>query len=219
MSVYTTKDLTKEFNSVVKRFMNDGYILSPFTVSGMYGNTVSYVDMINEDDKDNILRIWLIDEHETIDNKYYTTISVAGVRVNKYKVDEDFTKKQSLWPNNGETVYEKLFYMFKEQRTHSNNFIKIYTDSVEEAVKYINIGIERYSDKSLNNKRARVISVDKLPSKFVDRVMKKINAVRGFKRANALCITSVVFGKNDYNELTAKVDYSFNNKQGYLVFK
>ncbi len=219
MSVYTTKDIIKEFNSVVKRFMNDSYILSPFTVSGMYGNATSYVDMINEGDKDNILRIWLVDERKTIDNKYYINLSVAGVRVNKYKVDEDFSKRQSLWPNNGETVYEKLFYMFKEQRTHSNNLIKLYADSVEEAVKYINIGIERYSDKSLNNKRARVISVDKLPSKFVDRVMKKINAVRGFKRANALCITNVVFGKNDYNELTAKVDYSFNNKQGYLVFK
>ena len=219
MSVYTTKDIIKEFNSVVKRFMNDGYILSPFTVSGMYGNATSYVDMINENDKYNILRVWLIDEREEIDNKYYTIISVAGVRVNKYKVDEDFTKRQSLWPNNGETVYEKLFYMFKEQRTHSNNFIKLYADSVEEAVKYINIGIERYSDKQINNKQVRLIQVDKLPSKFVDRVMKKINAVRGFKRANALCITKVVYGKNDYNELTAKVDYSFNNKQGYLVFK
>lgn len=219
MSVYTTKDITNEFNSVVKRFMNDGYILSPFTVSGMYGDTASYVDMINENDKDNILRIWLIDERKTIGNKYYTIISVAGVRVNKYKVDGDFTKRQSLWPNNGETVCEKLFYMFKEQRTHSNNFIKLYADSVEEAVKYINIGIERYSNKSLNNKQERIIAVDKLPSKFVDRVMKKINAVRGFKRANALCITKVLFGKNNYNELTAKVDYSFNNKQGYLVFK
>ena len=109
--------------------------------------------------------------------------------------------------------------MFKEQRTHSNNFIKLYADSVEEAVKYINIGIERYSDKKINNKQVRLIQVDKLPSKFVDRVMKKINAVSGFKRANALCITKVVYGKNDYNELTAKVDYSFNNKQGYLVFK
>ena len=219
MSVYTTKDITNEFNLVVKRFMNDGYILSPFTVSGMYGNATSYVDMINENDKYNILRVWLIDEREIIDNKYYTIISVAGVRVNKYKVDEDFTKRQLLWPNNGETVYEKLFYMFKEQRTHSNNFIKLYADSVEEAVKYINIGIERYSDKQINNKQVRLIQVDKLPSKFVDRVMKKINAVRGFKRANALCITKVVYSKNDYNELTAKVDYSFNNKQGYLVFK
>lgn len=219
MSVYTTKDIIKEFNSVVTRFMNDGYMLSPFTVSGIYGDAKSYVDMINENDKDNILRVWLIDERETIDNKYYTIIPVSGIRVKKYKVDEDFSKKQSLWMDKGELVYEKLFYKFKEQRTHSNNFIKLYADSVEEAVKYINIGIERYSDKSLNNKQARVISVDKLPSKFIDRVMKKINAVRGFKRANALCITSVVFGKNNYNELTAKVDYSFNNKQGYLVFK
>ena len=219
MSVYTTKDITNEFNSVVKRFMNDGYILSPFTVSGMYGDAISYIDMINENDKDNILRIWLVDERKTIDNKYYINLSVAGIRVKKYKVDGDFTKRQSLWPNNGETVYEKLFYMFKEQRTHSNKLIKLYADSVEEAVKYINIGINRYSDKQINNKCARVISVDKLPSKFVDRVMKKINAVRGFKRANALCITKVVYGKNDYNELTAKVDYSFNNKQGYLVFK
>ena len=219
MSVYTTKDIINEFNSVVKRFMNDGYILSPFTVSGMYGDAISYIDMINENDKDNILRIWLVDERKTIDNKYYINLSVAGIRVKKYKVDGDFTKRQSLWPNNGETVYEKLFYMFKEQRTHSNKLIKLYADSVEEAVKYINIGINRYSDKQINNKCARVISVDKLPSKFVDRVMKKINAVRGFKRANALCITKVVYGKNDYNELTAKVDYSFNNKQGYLVFK
>ena len=219
MSVYTTKDITKEFNSVVKRFMNDGYILSPFTVNGIYGDAMSYIDMINENDKDNILRIWLVDERKTIDNKNYINLSVAGIRVKKYKFDGDFTKMQSLWPNNGETVYEKLFYMFKEQRTHSNNFIKLYADSVEEAVKYINIGIERYSDKQINNKQVRLIQVDKLPSKFVDRVMKKINAVRGFKRANALCITKVVYGKNNYNELMAKVDYSFNNKQGYLVFK
>ena len=219
MSVYTTKDITKEFNSVVKRLMNDGYILSPFTVNGIYGDAMSYIDMINENDKDNILRIWLVDERKTIDNKNYINLSVAGIRVKKYKFDGDFTKMQSLWPNNGETVYEKLFYMFKEQRTHSNNFIKLYADSVEEAVKYINIGIERYSDKQINNKQVRLIQVDKLPSKFVDRVMKKINAVRGFKRANALCITKVVYGKNNYNELMAKVDYSFNNKQGYLVFK
>lgn len=219
MSVYTTKDIINEFNSVVKRFMNDGYILSPFTVGGIYGNTTSYVDMINENDKDNILRIWLIEDRKNINDKYYTYLQVAGVSVKKYKVDEDFSKKQSLWPEGGELVYERLFYMFKEQRTHSNKFIKLYVDSIEEAVKYINIGINRYSSNQLKNKQPRLIAIDKLPSKFVDHVMKKINAIRGFKRANALCITKVVFGKNDYNELMAKVDYSFNNKQGYLIFK
>ena len=219
MSVITTKDIVNEFNSTIARFISDGYIISPFTANGSYHGTKMHTDMINPNDPNHILRIWLLDLYHRVNNKCYVHIDVSGVRVNKYKFDGDISKEQTLWPNEGETVYEKLFYMFKEGRNHGKCWRKIYTDSLDEAIEYLNVRDKRLTNCFRTSDQVKLIPVNKLPPTFIDSVMNKINSTRGCKRATASCITSVAFGKNSYGKLMATVKYSFNNKQGYFDFK
>lgn len=219
MSVFTAKDVAIAFNSVISDLMSKGYVISPFTNNGTYSKATSYIDLFNPNDSSHILRVWMIDDYVQMGDRYWHRMDVTGPRVKKYikgtSFNGDLSKGHTLWPDYGETVCEKLFYMFKETK---NN--KVYSDDLEEAKKLRQMSFDRQMSRPSSNpfKDDRVIPNDKLPSKFIDSIMHRINSVRGFKRATATCIESVCLD-NRFAKLCASVKFRFNDKVGIIKLK
>lgn len=219
MSVITVKEVAAQYNKVISDLMSKGYIISPFTENGSYSNTAFYTDMIKLSDTSHIFRVWMVDEVVKIGDRFWQHLDVNGVRVKKYVVGKQWNGSiscgQSMWPTGGDTVYEKLYYMFK-----AYNGKKIFSDDLDEAKRLHTMSFNRCMSKPVDNpyNYGRIIANDKLTAPFVDSVMKRINSMRGFKRANASCIESVQLYKYD-NKLKADVRYNYNGKSGIMVFK
>ena len=85
MTVITTHDLNKEFNSVVAKYLNDGYILAPIIERARCSQTRSYVSLANPKNKDHILCVWLLNNDERIDNENIRWVSKISIAVKEYK--------------------------------------------------------------------------------------------------------------------------------------
>lgn len=63
MAVISINDITSHYNSVIKSFMEQGYIISPTTVYGGYQYVDGYTDLVNLNDKKSIIRIFVMHEY------------------------------------------------------------------------------------------------------------------------------------------------------------
>lgn len=218
MSVMTDKDVTLRYNSVISTYMNRGYIISPFTHGGTYLSTTNHVDLIKPNDNSHILRIWLLDDYHSINNKYCRHINVVHIRVKSYNKNDGFdgniSNGQQLWPSNGQVLYEEMFYMFKTCKSGKS----VYAYNLDEALSYIKLSDSRYDRRYTENyiNINKEMSIDKLTPKFIDQIMSRITSLRGFKRATSRCIKSVKLSKDYSNKIMATVKYEFNGKLGYI---
>jgi hypothetical protein len=220
MSVVKFSDIGKQYNHVISDFMSKGYMISPYTGHGSYNGGRILTDMVNPKDISHIIRIWVVDKREQLDGRWWKHIDVTGVCARKYYLYKGFNgdlfTEQSLWPDYGDIVYEKYFYQFKTDKRSR----KIYSDDFEEAKKLFNVHCDRTMNTPVDNpfNYGRKASIDKLSANFIDRIMKRINSVKGFKRATASCIDNVFIYKCNCR-LEAKVEYSFNNKTDCITLK
>jgi len=220
MTVVTAKEVAIQFNAAVADLMNKGYVISPFTENGSYSSTKTHIDMINPKDTSHILRVWMIDESMRIGDTWFKCVDVMGARVKRYEKGRGFDGnvccEQCLWPNYGETIYEKPFYLIKIV-----NDRKIFSDNLEEAKRLVNMRCDRAINKPVANAPydyGRVVDNEKLPENFIDAIMARINKIRGLRRATASCIESVQLYK--YNrQLRAEVRYRYNDKSGIISLK
>lgn len=47
MAIFNIKDIIRQYNSVIKSFMDQGYIISPITMYGGYHYVDGYTDLVN----------------------------------------------------------------------------------------------------------------------------------------------------------------------------
>ena len=73
----------------------------------------------------------------------------------------------------------------------------------------------RYCSRSINCD-AHDVEVRKLPASLIDHLMRRINSIRGFKRATASCISRVRVGHIYNGKIAADVYYSQNGKDGVI---
>jgi len=219
MSIFTAKEIANQFNEAVMFFIERGYVISPFTEDGTYSNTKTYIDLIKPNDNSHIIRVWMVDETLKVGNDWWQKVDVMGPRAKKYTNITDYdgkiAKEQTLRPGKGIVVYEKLFYMFKER-----NGKKVFSDDLDEATRLVNLVFDRMVNQSINNpfNYGRLIAKEKLPSNFIDGIMRRINSKQGFKRAHADCIGTIQIYKYD-NKLKADVKYNYNGKTGIITLK
>ena len=224
MAVVTERYVAKAFSSAVTDFISKGYIISPFTTDGSYNNTKAYVDLFKPNDNSHIIRVWMVDEYKSVGKSWQRHINTVGVRAKKYTIggyngySGSIGEGQCLFPTSGELVYENLFYMFKTCKSHNGTRYNVYATSYEEAAALSDLSYKRVTDSHIKNDSLyRKIQLAKLSPKFIDLIMDRINGIRGFKRANATCITQVELFKGYCGEMTAKVSYEFNSKSGTII--
>ena len=218
MAIISIKDIIRHYNSVIKSFMDQGYIISPTTMYGGYHYVDGYTDLVNLNDKKSIIRIFVMREYCS-DGSYYDSnsyrYSIIKIMAKKYEFDGKF-KPISARPDCGKLISEKLFYQIKE------NYL--YADTLDDLKQIREIQHKR---KESRRKASNVKSypINKLSAEFIDSIMERINSIRGFKRATASCIESVCpYPRVDrQNSAKAKfsgvVTFKFNNRCGRINLK
>ena len=218
MAILYIKDIIRHYNSVIKSFMDQGYIISPTTMYGGYHYVDGYTDLVNINDKKNFIRIFVMREYCS-DGSYYDSnsykYSITKILAKKYEFDGKF-KPISARPDCGKLISEKCFYQIKE------NYL--YADTLDDLKRIREIHHKR---KESRRKVSDIKSypINKLSADFIDSIMERINSIRGFKRATASCIESVCsyqcvdLGDRRNIKKRRVVTFKFNNKCGRINLK
>ena len=216
MAIISIKDIICHYNSVIKSFMDQGYIISPTTMYGGYQYVDGYTDLVNLKDKKTFIRIFVMREYCS-DGFYYDPksfkYSITKILAKKYDFDGKF-KPMSARPDCGKLISEKSFYQIKE------NYL--YADTLDDLKQIREIQRKRKESRSKSSDTKKSYPINKLSAEFIDSIMERINSIRGFKRATASCIESVCSYQcaDRQNSVKAKfsgvVTFNFNNKCGRI---
>ena len=218
MAIISIKDIIRHYNSVIKSFMDQGYIISPITMYGGYHYVDGYTDLVNLNDKKSFIRIFVMHEYCS-DGHYYDSnsykYSITKILAKKYEFDGKF-KPMSARPDCGKLISERRFYQIKE------NYL--YADTLDELKQIREIQRKRKESRRVVSD-VKSYPINKLSAEFIDSIMERINSIRGFKRATASCIESVCSYQcaNRQNSVNAKfsgvVKFNFNNRCGRINLK
>ena len=218
MAIISIKDIIRHYNSVIKSFMDQGYIISPTTMYGGYNYVDGYTDLVNLNDKKSIIRIFVMREYCS-DGSYYDSnsykYSITKILAKKYEFDGKF-KPISARPDCGKLISEKCFYQIKE------NYL--YADTLDD-LKHIREIQHKRKESRRKVSDVKSYPINKLSAEFIDSIMERINSIRGFKRATASCIESVCSYQcvDRQNSVKAKfsgvVTFKFNNRCGRINLK
>ena len=219
MAIFNIKDIIRQYNSVIKSFMDQGYIISPITMYGGYHYVDGYTDLVNLNDKKSIIRIFVMSEYCS-DGSYYDPksfkYSITKILAKKYELDGKF-KPISARPDCGKLISEKCFYQIKE------NYL--YADTLDDLKQIREIQCKRKESRRKVSDTEKSYPINKLSAEFIDSIMERINSIRGFKRATASCIESVCSYQCADRQNSAKTKFSgvvtfkFNNKCGRISLK
>lgn len=217
MAVISINDIIRHYNSVIKSFMDQDYIISPTTMYGGYQYVDGYTDLVNLNDKKSIIRIFVM--HEYCSDGYYYDYnsykySITKIIAKKYEWDGKF-KCMNCRPELGKFVSEMCFYQIKE------NYL--YVDTLDELKQIREIQRKRKASRHKTPNTKKSYPLSKLPVKFIDSIMKRINSIDGFKLATASCIESVCSYKcvdrQNNARFKCEVTFKFNNRIGRINLK
>lgn len=215
MTVFSVKDIIRHYNSVIKSFMDQCYIISPTTMDRGYQYVDGYTDLVNLNDKKSIIRIFVIREYCS-DGCYYDynnyKYSIIKIIAKKYEWDGKF-KCMNCRPELGKLISERRFYQIKE------NYL--YVDTLDELKQIREIQRKRKVSRRKTHNTKKSYPLSKLSVKFIDSIMKRINSIDGFKYATASCIESVcsyrcIDSKNN-TRFKGEVTFKFNNRSGRVI--
>ena len=218
MAIISIKDIFRHYNSVIKSFMDQGYIISPITMYGCYHYVDGYTDLVNLNDNKNFIRIFIMREYysdgPSYDSKSFK-YSITKILAKKYEFDGKF-KPISARPDCGKLISEKCFYQIKE------NYL--YADTLDD-LKHIREIQHKRKESRRKVSDVKSYPINKLSAEFIDSIMERINSTRGFKRATASCIESVCSYQCVDRQNSAKAKFSgvvtfkFNNRCGRIDLK
>ena len=208
MAVVSIKDVVSYYNSVIKSFMDQGYVISPTTMHGGYRNVNGYTDLVKLTGNKTIVRVFLTNEYITDDGYYYYMIRVIA---NKYEWDGKF-QCMNLHYDYGELLSEKCFYQIKENCA--------YTETLDELKQAREIRCKRRASNREEIYPKKSYKINKLSAEFIDSIMERINRLHGFKRATASCIEDVrsyiYEGSQGNTKFKGEVIFKFNDRGGRI---
>lgn len=218
MTIVSSADINRCYTETIMGYLRDGYVLSPMTTGGSYSNTVCHTDLYNPNEKDKLIRVWMMDKTEGVsdEDRFVETLTVCA---KKYSFNCTVPMKhQTLWPDSesAEVVGKTYkFYLISDKKGHYT-----YTDNKEELRACRQLNWERYKNRSVYSPDNRIVPLDKLTPKFVDGIMSRVNSTRGYKRATSSCITEVkVWREDGAGRMRAMVRISYNNKSDCIFLK
>ena len=214
MPIVTINEINKRYNSVIKEFMNNGWDISPLTSchNDIPITVRGATDLVKCDSVKNdycrICRVFLIEECGSVPcGKHRWPLNTISILAKEYECTS-YDKPRYLSPNYGDTVLQIKFYELKSR--------SIYTDSHDEMTDIIKLRDDRINNKRIDDKRS--VPIEKLPDHIIDSLMRKVNLVKGFKRAKSDSIKSVVpvIVSADFRpykkHVKYRVTYEYNNK-------
>ena len=209
MATVSIKDVISYYNSVIKSFMDKGYVISPTTMHGGYRNVNGYTDLVKLTGKKSLLRIFLTNEYVSTGDYYYYMIRVIA---REHELNDELSC-MNLFYDKGKLLSEKCFYQIKENRA--------YTETLDELKHIRETRCKRraYNREEVYPKKS--YKINKLSAEFIDSVMERINSIHGFKRATASCIEDVrsyiYEGSQGNTKFKGEVIFKFNNRSGRIA--
>ena len=212
MSILNNKGINKLFSSVVSKYINSGYVISPFTECD-FGRVVKSVTLVN---KSKAICVSLRNDSSFKHEYTQRDGSIKNVSIEKYSLSEISGK---IRPYNGylcterfysdETVNETVLYRYKKN---------VFCESIQDLESIMSKKFERECNNTVVS-NYKDINVNSLPSTFVKKVLPKIQSVRGFRKATEHCITGVTLAKYPKRGIYANVFFTFKGKEGMIVLK
>ena len=201
------------YTETIKELINNGYhiVLDP-SIFNNYENSYynsmdqTYTILQNQSDKSHYYVVSFIkykafikelfNNKDTLLNKFYSNATVNVMTVNFEKFVYEDTKEldhNGSKPTFHINIFEKKFYSFSKYKDLD---APVFAEDLDELYKIYMKRCNRFGDcfkfDKLDAKHYRhEFNINKLKPDFVDHIMGKINAIRGFKNANASCIKSV----------------------------
>lgn len=223
MAIVLMKDINDSFTNTVNDLISKGYVISPSTHGGTYSSECGHIDLIKPKSKkgSDLIRVWLLEDTVRPDeDKYknvvskYLHIDTLKINVRKYKWNGNWGGN-TLWPDCGENISDKTFYAVKRNRC--------YSDNIDEVVAKEVLSYSRYEARHQKDNDVRALDVAKLPNSFIEKMMSRLNKIKGFKRARGNCITKVRIYRDSLsprgNKLEAYVDFDYDGKKATLKLK
>ena len=208
MATVSIKDVVSYYNSVIKSFMDQGYVISPTTMHGGYRNVNGYTDLVKLTGNKSIIRVFLTNEYISTGDYYYYMIRVIA---KEYKWNDEFSC-MNLHPDLGKLLSEKCFYQIKENRA--------YTETLNELKQIREIRCKRRLSSCEEIYPKKSYKINKLSAEFIDSIMERINSLHGFKRATASCIKDVrsyiYEGSQGNTKFKGEVIFKFNDRGGRI---
>lgn len=209
MAVVSIKDVVSYYNSVIKSFMDKGYVISPTTMHGGYRNVNGYTDLVSLNNKKSMLRIFSMNEYISCGDYYYYMIRIIA---KEYEWDGEFSC-MNLHPDLGKLLSEKCFYQIKENLA--------YAETLDELKQIRETRCKRRASRREMTNTKKSYKINKLSAEFIDSIMERINHIHGFKRATASCIEDVrsymYEGSQGNTRFKGEVIFSFNNRSGRVA--
>ena len=216
MATVSIKDVVSYYNSVIKSFIDKGYVISPTTMYGGYRNVYGYTDLVNLTGNKSFVRVFLMQEycsdgdHYDYGNYHYYMIRIIA---KKYEWDGKIKCMMSSNPDFGKLLSEKRFYQIKENRA--------YTETLDELKQISELRSKRKESRREADNTKKSYKINKLSADFIDSIMERINHLHGFKRATASCIedvrTYVYKGSQGKTKLKGEVIFKFNDRCGRIA--
>ena len=208
MATVSIKDVVSYYNSVIKSFMDQGYVISPTTMHGGYRNVNGYTDLVKLTGKKNLLRVFLTNEYISTGDYYYYMIRVIA---REYECNDELSC-MNLFYDDGKLLSEKCFYQIKENRA--------YTETLDELKQIRGIRCKRRASSCEEIYQKKSYKINKLSAEFIDSIMERINHIHGFKRATASCIEDVrsyiYEGSQGNTKFKGEVIFKFNDRCGRI---
>ena len=211
MATVSIKDVVSYYNSVIKSFIDKGYVISPTTMYGGYRNVYGYTDLVNLTGNKSFVRVFLMQEYCS-DGPYYDYGNyhyyMIRIIAKKYEWDGKIKCMMSSNPDFGKLLSEKRFYQIKENRA--------YTETLDELKQISELRSKRKESRREDDNIKKSYKINKLSAEFIDSIMERINHLHGFKRATASCIedvrTYVYKGSQGNTKLKGEVICKFNDR-------
>jgi len=217
MTVFANLD--RQFNSVIKYYLDRGFCIPASSQRSSIQGAITYVDLKHPKDKRHIVRVWLTKDcrrQQIADDTYYYTHYIditAKTYTIPYKGCIDFSINEGL------VMSRNRFYVIKSSCA--------YTDSLDELINIHKLQINRRGlnvipvESLEHNNHRKEFTIREVSPNMVDYLMKRINAVHGFKRATASCVDSISLQRFHTLEgnyyVRGFVQFTFNGHTGSII--
>lgn len=186
MAIIKANDIMEMYNGIIKRMMEIGNEVYPWTMSGHQGE-IARVDLYNKDE--GIFRVWLTKDSKSVGKHQWTeVVEIFVERFDEPEADQFASFGRTLWYGKGEEVYRKAFYEIGERRRR-----KAFTDSLDEFLSCRAISDKRITERYNTSPRRLNLTA----SRAMD-VAAIVREHKGYTRVKGKDIREVVRTGNRY---------------------
>lgn len=202
MAVVLKNELHKRFSNYVKEYLDKGY----FILTGIGSDVVVLSNSKDENDR---ISIRYTDGY---DRNYLCTL--FKITVTQHKID----RGSRFFFQNGEPLHSDCFYCIKE---FYNGIRKdVFVSSEEELKQIRSITVARKQNTGIDNSKIVTdVKLQKVPLITQFKIMDRIRAVRGFKKATYSNVTKIQLVKANKNKIYARVCFELNDRFDSIILR